>query len=100
MVIDLYKKLVRLAYQSYLNMLDNNLILGCPITTFKIKWVLKIYGKDAALIKGKIKRSSPSHIANPPLVKLSNFIQKWHINVKLCIDILYVHQMAFFHTIS
>ena len=55
--MDLYKKIGRPSYNSYFHILQNNLIRECPVTVMDAKRALKIYGKDAAAIKGKTKKA-------------------------------------------
>ena len=98
--LDLHKNLGRPAYGMYVNMIKNNLIRDCPITTTDVKRAMAIYGKDFANIKGKTKRLNPKHIKPPILITLPDHIIKWHLNVTICVDIFYINKISFFHTIS
>ena len=97
--LDLHHKIGRPSQQSYLNILDNNLIRDCPISSADARRAFAIYGKDIASLKGETKRTTPKHLRNPKLMYLPDFIIKWHLDVTLCIDIFYVNQMPFFHKI-
>ena len=92
--------IVRPPQQTYIHMLENNIIRGCPVTALDAKRAVETYGKDVGGLKGRSKRLRPKHINNVNIIPLPDFILKWHISVTLCIDIFYVNQMAFFHMIS
>ena len=87
-------------FRIFLHMLGNNLIRECHITSSDAKRGFKVYGKDTSTIKGKTKRQTPNHIANPKLINLPVYILKWHLDITLCIDTFYINEMSFFHTIS
>ena len=98
--LELYVRIGRPSYQTFIHILGHNLIRDNPVTLSDAKRAFDIYGKDIANIKGKTKRMRPDHVKNIKLFELPDYILKWHINVTLCIDILYVNQMPFLHTIS
>ena len=96
LALDLHRKIGRPAYQSCLNMLENNLIRNCPIIAPNTKQAFSIYEKDVPSIKGKIQQASEVHVKDSKLLSLPDFIVKWHLDITLCIDIFYVNQISFF----
>ena len=98
--LDLHKKLGRPAYDMYIDMIKNILFRDCPITTTNVKKVMAIYGKDFANIEGKTKYLNPKHLKYPILINLPDHILTWQLNVTICMDIFYINEMSFFHTIS
>ena len=50
--IELYHKVGRPSHQTYIQMLENNFIRDCPVTTLDVKRALSIYGRDVCDING------------------------------------------------
>ena len=95
--LELYYKIGRPSQKVFLYALENNIIRD---SATDVKRAFAIYGKDMANIKGKTKRSNPKHVQNSKLIAISEYIMKWHRDATLCIDIFYVNELPFFHTIS
>ena len=98
--IFLYRRIGRPSVQNFYNLLENNLIRDCPVTSADAKRAEYIYGIDVAVLKGKTKRRRPAPAPTNDLVPVPDHVLKWHSKVTLCIDIFYVNHMPFFHTIS
>ena len=98
--IFLYRRIGRPSLRAYYNILENNLIRDCPVTSADAKRAQYIYGVDIAVLKGKTRRTKPMSVPTRDLVPLPNHVLKWHSKVTLCVDLVFVNQMTFLHTIS
>ena len=97
----LYRMLGRPDEQSFRSLLQNNLILNCPVSPDDAHRALAIYGPDVATLKGKTTRATaaaraPTYLAVP----LPPTVLEHHRNVTLCVDFFFVQELCFFHTIS
>jgi hypothetical protein len=97
----LYRMLGRPDEKSFRSLLQNNLILNCPVSPNDAHRALAIYGPDVATLKGKTTRATaaaraPTYLAVP----LPPTILEHHRNVTLCVDFFFVQELCFFHTIS
>ena len=100
LALELHRKIGRPSKQLFFHILRNNIIRDCPVTECDAKRAFSIYGEDVGSIKGKTKRIRPDPVKTPKLLETPDFVLKWHANVTLCIDIMYVNGMSFFHNIS
>jgi len=96
----LYVTLGRPSHQQFLKVLDTNFINNCPITKQDAERAYYIYGQDLATLKGKTTRSNPPHVRPSIHVPVPSYVRQWHNNVTICIDILYINNIPFFHSIS
>jgi hypothetical protein len=89
----------RPSLKSYLKIIDNNLIVNCPITRRDIISAEDIFGPDLGTLKGKTVRQTPLPVklsfANVP----DSIMARYH-NVILGADIMFVNRIPFFVTIS
>ena len=60
--LELYIKIGRPSYKTFIHILKHNLIKDSPVTLLDARRAFDIYGKDIANIKGKVKRMRPDHI--------------------------------------
>lgn len=98
---ELYRKIGRPDEVEFQQILKNNLIRNCPVTTDDAKRALLIYGPDIAVLKGKTTRSAaapqaPTFVATP----IPAPILEHHRHVTLCADIFFVQGLPFFHTVA
>jgi hypothetical protein len=97
----LYRMLGRPDEKTFRSILQNNLIINCPVTSDDAYRALAIYGPDVATLKGKTTRATaaaraPTFLAVPiPPPLLDN-----HRKVTLCVDFFFVQELCFLHTIS
>jgi len=96
----LYKKLGRPSITNFYSILSSGFLRDCPVTEDDARRAFHIYGPDIASIKGKSTRSTPSHIPTSIVSPIPSYIQEWHLNVTLCVDIFFLHGIPFLHTIS
>eukprot|EP00536_Pseudo-nitzschia_multiseries_P002667 jgi/Psemu1/5973/gm1.5973_g len=68
--------------KDYLKMINNNLLLNCPVTRQDIKIAEDIFGPNTSVVKGKAVRQQPTHA------------------VALSIDIFTVNGIKFFRSVS
>ena len=73
-----------------------NGIKNCPVTVANITLAEKIYGKDIATLKGKLKRTTPLPIINNTIA-ISKELIEHQKNVDLCFDLMHVNGLAFLH---
>ncbi len=97
---ELYRKILRPSQQEYTEILQNNLIRNCPVTSDDAKRALKIYGPDEARLKGNTVKKQNSAIPNYQAVRIPAPIIAKYSNVQLFIDIFWVNGHPYFHTIS
>jgi hypothetical protein len=97
----LYRLLGRPDEKEFRSILQNNLILNCPVTPDDAqRALLAIYGPDVATHKGKMTRAGA--VARAPTfeaVPIPLPIRQHHCNVTLCIDFFFVQGVPFLHTI-
>jgi len=82
------------------NILSNNTIHNCPVTVDNACRAIKIWGIDAASLRGKTTRGLAIAV---PALKLSEIpvpILDKHKDVTLCVDLFFVQGQTFLHTIS
>jgi Reverse transcriptase (RNA-dependent DNA polymerase) len=92
----LYRLLGRPGPSRFMSAIRNNHILNCPITIDDAVRAESIYGKDVAFVKGKTTDSAPTpHIVDFLPSVLPPDILANHQHVTLCVDIFYVHGLAF-----
>jgi len=96
----LYVKLGRPSKQNFKRLLNENFIRNCPITSVHVDRAWYIYGEDIANLKGKTTRTGPKHVGNYSVMPVPEYIKTWHNKITLCIDIFFVNNIPFFHTIS
>ena len=71
-----------------------NGIKNCPVTVADITLTKKIFGKDIATLKGKLKRTTPlPDIDNT--IAIPKELIKQQKNVNLCFNLMYVNGLAF-----
>ena len=97
----LYRMLGRPDEIFFRDLLNNNLIINCPVTADDALRALHIYGPDVAALKGKMTRSTAA-IRAPSFksVPLPSPILEQHPNITLCADFFFIQDHGFLHTIS
>jgi Reverse transcriptase (RNA-dependent DNA polymerase) len=81
-------------------MIEQNQLVGCPITVDDANRALKIYGSDVPTLRGKTVRKTPEHIpSNQERTELPKLLEE-HGRVTICFDIFFVDGHAFFSTVS
>jgi hypothetical protein len=96
----LYKKVGRPSEKEFTDILQNNLIQNCPVTPDDAKQALQIYGPDVATLQGKTVKKQNSGIPNYQAVQILAPIIAQYNNVCLFVDIVWVNNSPYFHTIS
>eukprot|EP00979_Chaetoceros_neogracilis_P019304 scaffold12144_cov544-Chaetoceros_neogracile.AAC.1 len=83
------------------DILDNNRITNCPLTSKDAKRALAIYGTDEKILEGKTRKKKKSkHVVSFEAIPIPSAIANDHEDVTLCADIFYVNKEKYFHTIS
>ena len=97
---ELYRKIGRPSQAQFEHILQQNLILNCPVTVEDAKRALLIYGADSATLKGKTTKGPSLHVPFLKPICLPEQIMHDHKDVTLSIDCFYVQGLPFLHTIS
>ena len=79
--------------------LKNNGLLNCPVTLADVEAAEQIFGPDIGCLKGKTMQRNPP-IIDSPITPVPASVLKRYQNVTLCIDIMYVNQVAMMVSIS
>jgi hypothetical protein len=61
---ELYRKIEQPSEKMFNDILDNNRIRNCPVTSDDAKWALRIYGPDIATLKSKTVKQQNRGIQN------------------------------------
>jgi hypothetical protein len=96
----LYKKIGRPSKKEFNDILQNNLIQNCPVTSDDAKRALKIYGPDVATLKGKTVKKQNRGIPNYQAAQIPAPVIAQYNNVRLFVDVFWVNKSPYFHTIS
>ena len=81
---------------SYVHFVNKNQIVNCDITTDDIMRAEEIYGTASAILKGKMKRISPTAHPDFTKVPLPLMVSQRHKHLNMFIDIFYVNKIPFF----
>jgi hypothetical protein len=95
----LYRIMGCATIQDFKNILRQNVIQNCPITTEDVKIAEAIFGPDIGTIKGKKTRPKPPQV-RPNIVEIPKELIEQHSDLTLCIDLLFVNGMPMFTSID
>ena len=84
-------------FENFKSMLQQNIIINCPITTQDITNEEKIFGKDVSSLKGKSTRPKPTTVIDD-YVDIPRDIVENHSEVELCMDIMFINKLPFLPT--
>ncbi|CAJ1936900.1 unnamed protein product [Cylindrotheca closterium] len=76
-----------------------NFFKNCPITEEDVNISEKIYGPSISTIKGKQKRTTPKAVVDD-WIEMPKELLKHNSNLDLCIDIMFINNVAFFVSID
>jgi hypothetical protein len=94
----LYRKIGHPAEQEYNEILDNNSIRNCPVTSDNARRALHIYGPELATVKSKTVKKQNKGIPNYlPIQILAPIIAKYK-DIRIFMDILWVNGSPHFST--
>ncbi len=79
--------------------IQSNLIKDCPVTVKDMGMVIKVWGPNIAMLKGKTVRTMPP-VVRQDVIEIPEEIQELHKDVTLTIDIFFVNKIPFFTTYS
>jgi hypothetical protein len=86
--------------QHYINIIRNNQLPNCAITTEDIKMAEEIFGPNLGSLKGKSTRGKANHIhINHPTPIPINIMDKYNCII-LAIDIMFINNIPFLTSIS
>jgi hypothetical protein len=90
----LYRKLGFLSMKDYKYVIQMHQIKDCPVMVANINVAFKIWGKDVAMLKGKMVKKKPIPVVRD-LVKVPKEFIKLHKDMTLTMDIFFVNGIAF-----
>jgi hypothetical protein len=96
----LYRKIGHPAEQEYNEILDNNSIQNCPVTSNDARRALHIYGPELATVKSKTVKKQNKGIPNYLPIQIPAPIIAKYKDIRIFMDIFWVNGSSFFHTIS
>ena len=82
-----------------LNIVDNNMVKGLPITRQDVKLVDEIYGPNVYTLKGKTTNQKVDHVI-APITRIPKEVLKEYKNITLCIDVMFINGIKFLLTLS
>jgi hypothetical protein len=85
--------------KAFLKMIDNNLILNCPVTRRDITIAEDIFGTNTNIVKGKAVRQQPGHVRED-LNEVPQHILQNYKDITLAIDIYHINGIKFLRSIS
>jgi hypothetical protein len=95
----LYRKIGHPAEQEYNEILDNNSIRNCPVTSDDARRALHIYGPELATVKSKTVKKQNKGIPNYLPIQITAPIIARYKDIRIFMDIFWVNGSPFFHTI-
>ena len=85
--------------QKYLNIVNNEEIQGCPVTTDNVRTAKNILGPEVGSLQGKEVRRRPQRVVTPT-TNIPDQIMSRYRRLILCIDIIFVNAIPLFMSIS
>ena len=85
--------------RNFLQIIDHQLLLNCPITRADILAAKDILGLNVHSLKGKTVQWTAPHVSSSITPVLSDILSLYH-SVTLCMDNMFVNKMPFLVTIS
>ena len=95
----LYHNISTPSIEDFKSIIRMNAIANCPITTEDITIAERIYGKDIGSLKGKTVRTKPTPVIKN-YIKIPQELITKHENIKLSIDMMFIHKIPFLTSIS
>jgi hypothetical protein len=86
----LYRKLGFPSEKEFIDLLDNNLLINCPITSEDAKQALIMYGNDLGHLKGATVKKQGAALPTVCVFPLPDNIKQDHLQVTLCMGIFHV----------
>ena len=95
-----YSLVGRPSHATFIKMITQNQLDGCPVTVHDVNRALKIYGLDVATLRCKTVHTTPDHIPSDQVEQILPAILKEHGDATVCFDIFFVDRHAFLGTVS
>ena len=95
----LYHKVGTPGMENFKYIIKGNMIKDCPVNTDDINNMMKIWGKDIAVIKGKTVRRTPRKITND-IIEIPKELYDNCSRIQLHMDVFYVNGLGFLATIG
>jgi hypothetical protein len=89
----------RPSLQTYLKIVDDNLLKNCPVNRVYILAAEDILGPNVGSLKGKTVRRGEAHVPTSHEMVPHRIMERYR-DVTLCIDIMFVNQIPFLVTIA
>ena len=84
---------------TFVEALKNNGLLNCPVTPADVEAAEQIFGPDIVSLKGETTRRNPP-IIDSAITPIPASVLEQYRNVTLCINIMYVNQVAMMISVS
>ena len=94
-----YSMIRRPSMKDYKKIIQHNLIHNCPVTIEHVEAADRIFGLDVASLKEKTTRP-PSPIVRTNVIAVTPVIRKYHNNVELVADMMFVNEIPILVTLS
>ena len=86
------------ATEDFKRIVSKNLLLNCDVTVDDISRAVAIYGQSEPMLKGKMVRRRPEHVADIPRVALPPMITEHHASDILDMDFFFMNGLGFLYT--
>ena len=94
----LHIRLGRPAKKIFEHIIAKGLINNCPYTLDDVKRIEIVYGKDLVTLKGHMTKKKGAVLLHIQPIGLPEYILKYHMNVCISVDVLYIQGYPFIHT--
>jgi hypothetical protein len=91
---ELWKILAYPSIKDFLWMLNNGKVLGTQVTTHDVNRMIKIFGIDPAVLKGRVTKKQAEQVVIETIEK------QYSGNITLAVDIMFIDGLAFLTTVS
>jgi hypothetical protein len=96
---ELQIKIGRPSYKDFMRIVNDRLLINCPVTKADVLAAKDIFGHDVGSLKGKTVRRKPEMIRQI-VESLPTETMKRYRKVTLCIDVMYVNKIPMLVSLS
>ena len=96
---NIQKMIGRPSTKEFIKIVENNLLINCPINRQDIRAAEDIFGPDVGSLKGKTVRRGTAHVEVPSVTIPATLMERYR-DVIIGADIMFVNKLPFMVTIS